>query len=110
MIDSAGQSRNLALLGILLQSFYVLFGITAVIGVLISHSKLSSTIGTIYHSQLRWQIITFWTGLLVYAVSIYLWLTQSITWPIVLAFVFVLYRLVVSVFYWRQTRAIDRLI
>jgi len=110
MDDATESARQLTLLGILLQCLHVLFGVTAIIGVLIAHSKQPSTTGTVYHSQLRWQIITFWFGLLAYAVSSYLWITQSITWPAALAFAFVLYRLITSVVFWQQARPLERLI
>ena len=38
----------------------VLFGITAVIGVIINHTKLASVRGTHAHSHFIWQIISFW--------------------------------------------------
>lgn len=37
-----------------------LFGITAVIGVIINHTKLASVRGTHAHSHFIWQIVSFW--------------------------------------------------
>ena len=108
MTEKEVKSRQLALLGILLQCLHVLFGITAVIGVLIAHNKIQSTAGTVYHSQLRWQLITFWVGLFAYALAIYFWITQSMIWPIVLVFAFVLYRLITSIIYWQRSQALKR--
>ena len=108
MTEKDVKSRQLALLGILLQCLHMLFGITAVIGVLIAHTRIHSTTGTVYYSQLRWQLITFWVGLIAYALAFYLWVTQSMIWPLALVFTFVLYRLIISIAYWRQTRALER--
>lgn len=108
MTENHSKSRQLALLGILLQCLHVLFGITAIIGVLITHNKIHSTTGTVYYSQLRWQLITFWVGFFAYAVAIYLWLTQSMIWPVALVLAFVLYRLITSIVFWRQARALER--
>lgn len=38
----------------------ILFGVTAVIGVLINHTKLASVRGTHAHSHFIWQIASFW--------------------------------------------------
>lgn len=38
----------------------VLFGVTAVIGVIINHTKLKSVKGTHAHSHFIWQITSFW--------------------------------------------------
>jgi len=42
----------------------VLFGVTAVIGVIINHTKLKSVKGTHAHSHFIWQITSFWLVLI----------------------------------------------
>lgn len=39
----------------------ILFGITALIGVIVNHTHLKKTRGTYAHSHFIWQIISFWT-------------------------------------------------
>lgn len=41
----------------------ILFGVTAIIGAYINHSKLASVRGTHAHSHFLWQIGSFWTVL-----------------------------------------------
>ena len=44
-------------------SFFI--GITAIIALILAYIKLDDARGTYYEQQLRWQINTFWIGLLV---------------------------------------------
>ncbi|MBX2882949.1 MAG: hypothetical protein KTR32_23560 [Granulosicoccus sp.] len=102
------QARRLALLGILLQLLHVLFGVTAIMGVLIAHTKLNTVKGTIYHSQIRWQIVTFWTSLLAYSLALWLWFVHHHKGLLAVAALYVVYRLGVSIIYWQQAREIQR--
>jgi uncharacterized membrane protein len=108
--ESANRARQLALLGILLQALYVLFGITAIIGVLIAHVQLERASGSIYHSQIRWQIITFWTGLFAYFLAAILWLRLGIAWPAWLAFIYTVYRIGSSIWFWSARQPANRII
>jgi len=103
------QARQLALLGILLQALHVLFGITAIIGVLVAHTKIGSTQGTIYYSHLRWQIATFWMAFAGYAAGLYIWTSQQYPWMTLAVLAWVIYRLIISLRYWRKSAAIDRI-
>ena len=104
------QSRRLAQLGILLQTLHVLFGITAIIGMLIAHTHLASTEGTIYHSHLKWQLTTFWGALAAYAVAVWLWLSVGILWPVVLVAGIVAYRILVNLQHWVSEQPINRML
>lgn len=108
--EPASRARQLALLGILLQALHILFGITAVIGVLIAHVQLERASGSVYHSQIRWQIITFWTGLFAYALAAILWLRLGITWPVWLAFIYTVYRIGSSIWFWSARQSVNRII
>lgn len=88
----------------------MLFGITAIIGVLIAHTRLTSIKNTVYHSQIRWQIVTFWTAFTGYIAGFWLWSEQGQIWLLLLVALFVAYRLAVSVVYWRTARDIPRLL
>lgn len=47
-----------------LMALSFLWGLTAIIGVVINYIKRDDTQGTIYESHFDWQIRTFWWGLL----------------------------------------------
>jgi uncharacterized membrane protein len=104
----ADQPRRQSVLGIILLALHPLFGITAVIGMLISTTALKSVEGTLYHSHLKWQIATFWIGSIAYFIAFSLWNTLGITWPIVVVFVFVAYRVATNLKHWSNHEAITR--
>jgi uncharacterized membrane protein len=47
-----------------LQAVGFLIGVTFIAGVIINYIKLPDVTGTLYESHFRWQIRTFWWGLL----------------------------------------------
>ena len=47
-----------------LQALSFLWGITAIVGVIINYVKREDARGTVYESHFDWQIRTFWWGLL----------------------------------------------
>lgn len=51
----------------------ILFGITAVIGIYINHSKLASVRGTHAYSHFLWQIGSFWTVFTGAVIAIIFW-------------------------------------
>lgn len=102
------QARQLVLLGIMLQALHILFGITAFIGVLVTQTRIDSTQGSVYESQLRWQFVTFWIGLAGYAIGFYVWASHGSPWLVLLVLFFLLYRLVISATYWRAAKALRR--
>jgi len=102
------KARKLSLLGIILQALHPLFGITATIGFLIAIKSVKSTEGTLYQSHLKWQIVTFWIGFVAYTVTFFLWGKLGITWPIILVFLFVAYRIATNIKHWFQKQAIER--
>lgn len=68
VIDVAGPEqleslRTVALAVYVLQALSFLWGITAVIGVIIDYVKLDDARGTWLENHLRWQIRTFWWAL-----------------------------------------------
>ena len=100
--------RSLAWLGLLLQVFGVMFGITALIGMLISSTKLKEAKGSIYHSHLVWQIVTFWLGVIAIIGSYAIFVTNGATWPMIVAGLFIIYRTVTSLFMLIEKQAIKR--
>lgn len=58
-------ARNLAVVVYILQGLsFFLGGITGLVGVIINYVKLDEVRGTWVESHFRWQIRTFWIGLL----------------------------------------------
>lgn len=102
------QPRRQSMLGIILLALHPLFGITAVIGMLISTTSLKSVEGTIYYSHLKWQISTFWMGLIAYVIAFALWRSFELTWPIFVAFGFVFYRLTTNLQHWSNNQPLTR--
>lgn len=102
------KSRSLAWLGLLLQVFGVMFGVTALIGMLISATKIKETEGSIYQSHLKWQIVTFWLGAIAAIGSYLIYSNTGQTWPMILAGGFILYRLLTSFFMLIEKQAIKR--
>ena len=72
-LDRTQRAHRLAGLVYLLYALGFLFGITALIGVIINHTNLSKTQKSYAHSHFIWQIISFWLLLFGVALSIALW-------------------------------------
>lgn len=108
--SSSEKARKKSLLGILLLALHPLFGVTAIMGVLISTMSLKSTEGTPYHSHLKWQIATFWIGLAAYALGFVYWSASGQVWAIVVAFGIIAYRLSVNINYWVNSLALNRIL
>jgi len=66
-------ARRLPLLGYLLYLFGILFGITALIGVIVNHIKLPQTRDHCARSHLVWQIFSFWILFAGIALVVILW-------------------------------------
>ena len=62
--DELASPRRLTLVIYGLYVFSWLFGVTALIGVIVAHVKRDDARGTVYESHLTWLIRTFWLGLL----------------------------------------------
>ena len=56
--------KNVALVVYILQALSFLWGVTAIVGVIINYVKRDDARGTVYESHFDWQIRTFWWGLL----------------------------------------------
>ena len=69
-VGSGKSSEELANLKTITQVVYALqalsfmFGLTAVVGLIINYVKRDDVAGTVYQSHFDWQIRTFWWGLL----------------------------------------------
>ena len=56
--------KNVTMMVYLLQALSFLWGVTAVVGVIVNYVKRDDAKGTVYESHFDWQIRTFWWGLL----------------------------------------------
>lgn len=56
--------RQLTLVTYILYALSPFVGVTAIVAIIINYIKRDDTRGTLYESHFRWQIRTFWWGLL----------------------------------------------
>lgn len=61
---SEESGKKVALLVYILQAVALLFGITSLVGLIINYVKRADVKGTWVESHFRWQIRTFWFGVL----------------------------------------------
>lgn len=59
-LKTTQQGYQYAVLGYLLYALGIVFGITALIGVIVNHTSIKKTKHTIGYSHCRWQIVSFW--------------------------------------------------
>lgn len=86
-------AKRLGHLVYLLQALHVLFGITAVIGMLVNHTKHEQVRGTLAESHFNWQKISFWVLAPAYVAGFLHWIgSGSITLLMIVAAV-ALYRI-----------------
>jgi len=103
-------AKRLVVLGLLLQSLHVLFGFTAIMGMLINHMLIDQSENTVYHSHLRWQLITFWLGAALYLMAFIAWYHTGALWPAVAVLLFTFYRIATSAYYCLQDKPIERIL
>ncbi len=103
-------ARRLALLGIVLQAMHVLFGITGIMGFAINAALIKRTQNTVYHSQIRWQLSTFWIIFFMYALALWNWQQNTQFWPVLMVLAFAMYRIGTSIWFWIYHQPINRLV
>ena len=89
------ENRDLALLGYLLLALgFCTGGVTAVAAVILNYLKLDEVRDSWLESHFRWQINTFWYGLLWYAIGVVSWilLLGWLVWGI--TSIWIIYRIV----------------
>jgi uncharacterized membrane protein len=62
--DKEQSGKNIAIVVYALFAASLLIGITAIVGIILAHMKRDEYAGTVAASHLRYQIRTFWYGLL----------------------------------------------
>jgi len=86
--------KNVTMMVYLLQALSFLWGVTAVVGVIVNYVKRDDTKGTVYESHFDWQIRTFWWGLLWAVVGIVLAIALVGFAILFVAWVWAIYRVV----------------
>ncbi len=96
--------RQLTLIIYVLYALSWLAGLTAIIAIVINYVKREDTAGTIYQSHFRWQIRTFWWGLLGFVLGA-LTMVLLVGFAILFATsVWVIYRLIKGLLYWNDRK------
>ncbi len=90
----AQQLRTVTLAVYILQAVGFFVGITFVVGAVVNYVKRDDVRGTIFESHFRWQLRTFWFGLLWSVIGVVTWIVL-VGW-VVLAVnaIWVIYRVV----------------
>ncbi len=76
----------------LLYALHMLFGVTALIGVIICHTRKPDKVNKVYSSHKVWQLWTFWAGLLGYSAGFYYWTTRGSLMILGVTFIWAHYR------------------
>ncbi|MGB1243793.1 MAG: DUF4870 family protein [Porticoccaceae bacterium] len=101
------QHRNLALLVYVLQVFgFVTGGLTWLAALLVNYLKMSEVRGTWLESHFRWQLNTFWYGLLWSFVAALFWLVLLGWLAGGIVTVWLLYRIIKGLLYLNDSKPI----
>lgn len=97
--DPIGSARNLTMIIYVLYAVSYVVGITAIIAIIINYVKREDVAGTFMESHFRWQIRSFWFGLLWFVIGGILAIVL-IGWAIIFAtWVWLVYRVVKGILY-----------
>jgi len=87
--------KNIAMMVYLLQALSFLWGVTAIVGVIVNYVKRDDARGTLYESHFDWQIRTFWWGLLWGVVGVLLIIALGLGFVVMfVAWIWAIYRVV----------------
>jgi len=87
--------KNVTMMVYLLQALSFLWGVTAIVGVIVNYVKRDDVAGTVYESHFDWQIRTFWWGLLWGVVGVLLIIALGLGFLVMfIAWVWAIYRVV----------------
>lgn len=85
----------------------ILFGITAIIGAYINHTKLASTRGTHAYSHFIWQIASFWTVFVGALISVILWPSSAAKFIAFSSFAIWLFSGMIGCWYWTKAKKLN---
>ena len=87
--------KNVTMMVYLLQALSFLWGVTAIVGIIVNYVKRDDAKGTVYESHFDWQIRTFWWGLLWGVVGVLLIVAFGLGFVVMfVAWVWAIYRVV----------------
>jgi len=86
--------KNITMVVYALQALSFLWGVTALIAVVINYVKRDDAVGTVYESHFNWQIRTFWWGLIWTAVGIVLAIFVVGVFVLFAVWVWMIYRVI----------------
>ena len=87
--------KNVTMMVYLLQALSFLWGVTAIVGVVVNYVKRDDARGTVYESHFDWQIRTFWWGLLWGVVGVLLVIVFGLGFLVMfVAWIWAIYRVV----------------
>lgn len=86
--------KNIVLVVYALQALSFLWGVTAIVGIVIDYVKREDAVGTIYQSHFDWQIRSFWWALLWLVVGMVLIFVGIGLVVLFVAWVWMIYRVV----------------
>jgi uncharacterized membrane protein len=87
--------KNVTMMVYLLQALSFLWGVTAIVGVIVNYVKRDDARGTVYESHFDWQIRTFWWGLLWGVVGVLLVIVFGLGFLVMfVAWIWAIYRVV----------------
>lgn len=87
--------KNVTMMVYLLQALSFLWGVTAIVGVVVNYVKRDDARGTVYESHFDWQIRTFWWGLLWSVVGVLLVIVFGLGFLVMfVAWIWAIYRVV----------------
>ncbi|HEU5293824.1 MAG TPA: DUF4870 domain-containing protein [Burkholderiaceae bacterium] len=87
--------KNVTMMVYLLQALSFLWGVTAIVGVIVNYVKRDDARGTVYESHFDWQIRTFWWGLLWGVIGVLLIIVFGLGFLVMfVAWVWAIYRVV----------------
>ena len=87
--------KNVTMMVYLLQALSFLWGITAIVGLIVNYVKRDDARGTLYESHFDWQIRTFWWGLLWGVVGVLLIIALGLGFVVMfVAWIWAVYRVV----------------
>ena len=99
--------KNIAMMVYLLQALSFLWGVTAIVGVIVNYVKRDDARGTLYESHFDWQIRTFWWGLLWGVVGVLLIIALGLGFVVMfVAWIWAIYRVVKGWLKWNDNQPV----
>ena len=107
IVDIDASQKNIALLVYVLQGLgFFTGGVTYIIAIVINYIKLEEVRGTWLEGHFRWQMNTFWYGLLWSIVALLFWLILMGWLASAIVSIWIIYRIIKGALYLNDDKAI----